>query len=347
MNKTRKILIVIATVALVLLAGAAWLYSYVSLSYSGTQSTMLYVAPASRLEASGSHASVAEAATDSLRSTLGEKFGNRVLAILRHSSRSPRPGAYLISPGEKAWKVARLLSRGTQTPVKLTFNNIRTLPQFTERVSSMLAVSPEQLNHALDSILPESGFTRASYLSAFLPDSYEFYWTATAPQIVSRLLSYRNNFWNDTRRDKARKLGLNPVKVSIIASIVEEETAKRDERGKIGRLYINRLNRGMKLQADPTVKYATGNFALRRITSAHLSTPSPYNTYLHEGLPPGPIRMPEAATIDAILDSAPNNYLYMCAKEDFSGYHNFASDFATHQANARRYHAALNARGIR
>lgn len=342
MNKKSKFLIIL--LSLVVLAGSAafWLYSYVSIPCRSSESVMLYISPAS-----SDSGSFITSASDSLRLTLGEKFGSRVLSVLDLTSRSPRPGAYLIKPGEKAWQVARKLSRGNQTPVKLTFNNIRTLPQFIERVSSVMAFSPSDLEEALDSILPEAGFSRPTYLSAVLPDSYEFYWTASAPTVVNRLLSHRNNFWNDSRRAKAKNLGLNPVKVSIIASIAEEESAKRDERGTIGRLYINRLDRGMKLQADPTVKYATGNFALRRITNAHLSTPSPYNTYLHEGLPPGPIRMPEAATIDAILDSRPNNYLYMCAKEDFSGYHNFAPDFATHQANARRYHSALNARGIR
>ena len=142
-------------------------------------------------------------------------------------------------------------------------------------------------------------------------------------------------------------MGLTPVKVAIICSIAEEETNKRDERATVGRLYINRLRAGMKLQADPTVKFAIGDFALRRILNKHLQVDSPYNTYKVAGLPPGPIRMPERRTMADFLAEPDNNYLYMCAKEDFSGRHNFARDYATHQANARRYQQALNKRGIK
>lgn len=161
------------------------------------------------------------------------------------------------------------------------------------------------------------------------------------------MTQYRDRFWTDDRREKARKLGLTPVEVATLASIVEEESAKPDEYPAIARLYMNRLKKGMLLQADPTVKYATGNFALRRITGEHLRTPSPYNTYLHPGLPPGPLRTPSKSTIDRVLSAPAHTYLYMCAKEDFSGYHNFASDYATHTANARRYQKELNRRGIK
>ena len=177
--------------------------------------------------------------------------------------------------------------------------------------------------------------------------SYEFYWTATADDVVARLLAERNNFWSDERRSEAAALGLTPVKVAIICSIAEEETNKRDERATVGRLYLNRLRAGMKLQADPTVKFALGDFALRRILNKHLQVNSPYNTYKVTGLPPGPIRMPERRTMADFLAEPDNNYLYMCAKEDFSGRHNFARDYATHQANARRYQQALNQRGIK
>ncbi len=165
--------------------------------------------------------------------------------------------------------------------------------------------------------------------------------------MVRRLLDYRNRFWSKERRSKAASLGLTPSQVATIASIVEEETAKADEKPKVARLYLNRLKKGIKLQADPTVKFATGDFTLRRITGKHLAIESPYNTYKVNGLPPGPIRIPAAATIDAVLNAPKHDYIYMCAKEDFSGYHNFASDYATHMANARRYQAELNRRGIR
>ncbi|MDE5675491.1 MAG: endolytic transglycosylase MltG, partial [Muribaculaceae bacterium] len=151
----------------------------------------------------------------------------------------------------------------------------------------------------------------------------------------------------EERIQKAKDLGLTPAQLMTIASIVDEETNKLDEKDEIGRLYINRYLKGMKLQADPTVKYAVGDFSLRRILNTHLKTSSPYNTYLNTGLPPGPIRTTSVATIDQILNSKPSDAIYMCAKEDFSGYHNFAATYKEHLANAKRYQAALNRRGIK
>ena len=164
---------------------------------------------------------------------------------------------------------------------------------------------------------------------------------------MSQVADSYKRFWTDERRAKARKLGLTPVGVATLASIVEEETAKADERPRVARLYLNRLNKGIKLQADPTVKFAIGDFAIRRISGRMLKTPSPYNTYIVVGLPPGPIRLVETATIDGVLDAPQHPYIYMCAKEDFSGYHNFATDYKSHIANARRYQAELNKRNIR
>ena len=165
--------------------------------------------------------------------------------------------------------------------------------------------------------------------------------------MIQHFDNYYKQFWNDERKAKATALGLTPDEVVILASIVEEETAKRDERGKVGRLYLNRLQKNMRLQADPTVKYAIGDFSIKRITEKMCAFDSPYNTYRVAGLPPGPIRLVEKHTIDAILDSKPHNYIYMCAKSDFSGYHDFAADYATHIANAKRYQAELNKRNIK
>lgn len=200
---------------------------------------------------------------------------------------------------------------------------------------------------ACDSVLQPLGFNREGYPAAFLPDSYEFYWSDPATKVVSKLVDVRNQFWTDERRQKAKTLGLTPVEVATVASIIEEETAKKDEKPKVARLYLNRIAKGMPLQADPTVKFAVGDFSLRRIKGEHLKADSPYNTYRSRGLPPGPIRIPERTAIDDVLNAPVHPYLYMCAKEDFSGYHNFAEDYATHMANARRYQSALNARGIK
>lgn len=289
---------------------------------------------------------------EGLKATLGSELGTAgeraaTLWSLFGGDVGKAHGAYRIVPGSSPVKIYCMLKNGAQTPVKLTFNNIRTMGQLASRVAECVEADSAAFMAACDSILPPLGFKRAEYAAAFLPDTYEFYWTSSPEKIVERLSGFRNSFWNDDRRAKAKALGLTPVQVATVASIAEEETNDRQERETVARLYLNRVGKGMKLQADPTVKYAVGDFSLRRITGAHLAVNSPYNTYRVEGLPPGPIRVAAAATLNAVLDSKPHDYLYMCAKEDFSGRHNFAKDYATHQENARRYHKALNARGIK
>lgn len=285
---------------------------------------------------------------DSLKSRLGSADGLRVYLIWKygggnaHTSR----GAYLIKNGESAISLARKIKNGRQDPVRASFPSVRTIEDVATRVTRNLEITPEEFIAACDSVLPAEGFKKEQYPAAFLPDSYEFYWSAPAVTVVRRLLDYRNKFWTDERKAKASRLGISKVDAATIASIVEEETAKKDERPIVARLYLNRLHDGMKLQADPTVKFAVGDFTLRRITAKHLETASPYNTYKVTGLPPGPIRVAEAATIDAVLNAPQHRYIYMCAKEDFSGYHNFAVDYATHRANAARYQAELNRRNI-
>ena len=285
---------------------------------------------------------------DSLQSSLGERDGERVYELWRLFDGSPSRahGAYRIEPGQRHVVTARRMKRGAETPVKVQWQNIRTLDSLAQRISTLVDISPEQFKTACSSVLIPKGYSMEEFPAAFLPDSYELYWSSSPEKVVERLTEYRDRFWNDERRAKARKLGLKPTQGATVASIVEEESLKSDERPVIARLYLNRLKRDMPLQADPTVKFATGNFALRRITGAHLATESPYNTYKHRGLPPGPIRIASRQGIDAVLNAPDNGYLYMCAKEDFSGYHNFASDYATHQANAARYRAELNRRNI-
>lgn len=287
---------------------------------------------------------------DSLDIHLGRSMGKRVYLLWKLMGGSPAKarGSYLVTRGEMALRIAHNLSRGRQTPVNVTFNNIRTMPQLADRMAGLLDFSSEEFLDACRQVLPTLGFSdEAQYPAAFLPDSYEVYWTTSPEALVEKLAAHRSRFWTDERRARARALGLTPVQVATVASMAEEETAKRDERPMVARLYINRLDRGMKLQADPTVKYAIGDFTIRRITLPMLSTPSPYNTYVIKGLPPGPIRIADAATIDGVLNAPKHDYLYMCAREDFSGYHNFAVDYASHRANAARYRAELDRRGIK
>lgn len=315
-----------------------WLWNYVNSAYMGEEVRIYVPAGTSRA-----------ALADTLKSTLGESMAGRVMAAYKVAAKDSTDshGSYVVRPGDRAKEIARRLVRRRQTPVKMTFNNIRTRRQLEERISAPMEFSADEFGAAMDRILPGAGFKPAEFTAAFLPDSYEFYWTESADEVVNRLLKHRNDFWTDERRAKAAALGLTPVKVAIICSIAEEETNNKAERAKVGRLYLNRVRKGMKLQADPTVKFAVGDFGLRRILNKHLQVNSPYNTYKVSGLPPGPIRMPEKRTMEDFLAEPDNNYLYMCAKEDFSGRHNFACDYATHQANARRYQKALNARGIK
>lgn len=291
----------------------------------------------------------AEAVADSLCAALGESEGQRVYNLwqLQGGDVAKAHGAYRVDEGQSALRTARRMATGAQTPVRLTFNNIRTLPQLAERIGRTMECTPDSFTAAVKDVLDAEGYKEAEYVAAFLPDTYEMYWTSDASAIVKRLMKYRDDFWTDERTSRAKALGLTPVQVATLASIVEEESNKTDEHPKIARLYLNRLNRGMRLQADPTVKFATGDFTLRRIRGRHLSINSPYNTYLRPGLPPGPIRVADGRAIDAVLNAPHADYLYMCARPDFSGYHDFATNYQTHRVNARRYQAALNARSIK
>ncbi len=286
---------------------------------------------------------------DSLVSSLGDDFGMKVYRLwsVAGGDASVSYGAYAVDSGVKAIALSRSLVKGRQTPKRVIFNNIRTISELARRVSSFMEWDAYSFLEACDSVLPQAGFCKQEYPAAFLPDTYEFYWNDSPVNVVALLLECRNRFWNASRREKANRLGLSPVGVATIASIVEEETSKPDERPMVARLYLNRLSRGMKLQADPTIKFAIGDFSLRRITGEHLKVQSPYNTYQHAGLPPGPIRIADKTTLDDVLDAPEHPYLYMCAKSDFSGYHDFSADYASHLRNAARYRAELNRRGIK
>ncbi|MEG1586322.1 MAG: endolytic transglycosylase MltG [Bacteroidales bacterium] len=263
--------------------------------------------------------------------------------------RKMRPGAYRLDPSMSAVDVYKILSRGLQTPVRFSFNNIRTPQQFAGKAAQQLMMdSSEVMKMFADTaFIRAAGFTKENFESMLLPDSYEFYWTITPRELFNRFQKEYQRFWTDERREKAQAMGFSPVEISIIASIAEEETNDPAERGIVGRLYLNRLQINMPLQADPTVKFALQDFSLRRILNQHLQVDSPYNTYKYAGLPPGPIRIPTKKTIDTILNSEPHAYIYMCAKEDFSGRHNFATSYSQHQLNAARYRKALNERNIR
>ena len=258
-------------------------------------------------------------------------------------------GVYLIEPDKNVIDLLHDLRRRRQTPVKFTFNNTRTLVDVVSRADTQLLLSGDSLLAALQN--PETpaqyGFTEETFPAMFIPNTYEVYWNIGVNSFLVRMKREYGLFWNQQRTEKAKKIGLSPLEVSILASIVEEESSMCDEYPVIAGLYLNRLRKNMLLQADPTVKFTVGDFTLQRILNKHLATDSPYNTYRYIGLPPGPIRIPSPQAIDGVLNAAQHNYLYMCAKEDFSGQHNFSVTLREHTQNAARYHQALNRLNIR
>lgn len=289
---------------------------------------------------------------DSLARYLGEDYATqtmRAASLMRADDFSSRHGAYLIAEGTSPLRAQRKLAKGAQQPLTITVNGFRSLATLSDRISRRLDFTADSLSRAASEprLLAGYGLLPEQALALFIDDSYELYWSASPGQLLEKIGANYDRVWNDSRKAKAEALGLSPAEVMTICSIVDEESNKLDEKGKIGRLYINRLRKGMPLQADPTVRFALGDFTIRRVKGEHLKVKSPYNTYRNRGLPPGPIRTTSVATIDAVLDSEPSDHLYMCAKEDFSGRHNFAATYAEHQANARRYQQELNRRGIK
>lgn len=257
-----------------------------------------------------------------------------------------KKGKYTFLDNDNNFQIIRKLRRGQHFPVRFTFNNIRTKEQLAKKLDGKFLFEREELENLLDNntFLSTFGLTPETAISIFIPNTYELYYDINAIQFFNAMYKQYNRFWNDQREEKAQTIGLSKSEVITLASIVEEENFKEVEKGLIAGLYINRLRKGMKLQADPTVKFALQDFNIKRITHNDLAVNSPYNTYLYTGLPPGPIRIPETSTIDSVLNYRRHDYLYMCAKEDFSGFHYFSKTYNEHLKNAAKYHKALNGR---
>lgn len=288
--------------------------------------------------------------SDSLTKRFGPDYASKVMRLIRmrHTDMSRRHGAYEIPEGSNALSAMRKLTSGAQTPSKFTLNGYRSMDRMLERIALKFDFSTDSLRNVLydPKFLETYGLSRDNAMAIFINDSYEAYWSATPEQVLAKLGDNYARLWNEENTAKAKELGLRPVEVMILASIVDEETNAPSEKGDIARLYINRLNKGMRMQSDPTIRFALGDFTIRRIKGADLKVKSLYNTYMFAGLPPGPIRTVGRNTVESILNSKPNDYLYMCAKENFSGTHNFTSDYNEHLRNAQRYRQALDQRGI-
>ncbi len=334
-------LIVIAAILIVLLGGGVTGYKYYNYIFESnvitpdSTSTLLFIP---------SGASFSEV-TDILKAegyikdidgfewvSQKKKYTNRVIG-----------GCYALKHNMNNNELVNLLRLGKQTPIKVTFNNIRTLEQLAGRIADKIEPDSLELQALLNdsSVITGYGFTKETFPAMFIPNTYEFYWTTSAKKFIDRMNREYKSFWNNRRVEKAKSAGMTPIEVSTLASIVDEETVKADEKPVVAGLYINRLNKGMRLQADPTIKFVINDFTVKRILNKDLETDSPYNTYIYAGLPPGPIRIPSIQGIDAVLNHKNHKYLYMCAKEDFSGYHNFARTLKQHNQNADRYRKAL------
>lgn len=260
-----------------------------------------------------------------------------------------KPGHYVLKPGMSVIEVARMLKLGMQTPVRVTINNVRIPAQLAQKLARQIDADSAAIMQALTSpdVARSVGFDSVTLFSMFIPDTYEFYWTVTPEEFVQRMKREYDRFWTPERDSLRKRSGLSRLGVMTLASIVYEETRKTDEMPRIAGVYVNRLRKGIPLQADPTVKYAMQDFGLRRILYKHLKYPSPYNTYVNKGLPPSPICMPGVNAIDAVLNFERHDYIFFCARPTFDGYHNFARTLREHNANARAYSAELNRRKIK
>lgn len=259
-----------------------------------------------------------------------------------------KPGRYKLLKGMTNRTLINLIKAGNQDPVKLKFQNIRKKENFAAYLANNLEADSLKFISLLDStpLIGKYGFNQENIYAMFVPNTYEMYWNVKPIDFFERMHGEYDKFWNSSRKQKAASLNLTPIQVSILASIVDAEALYDKEMPIIAGLYLNRLNKGILLQADPTVIYANNDFTVKRVTGRLLQVQSPYNTYKYAGLPPGPIMMPSINAIDAVLNKDNNNYIYMCAKEDFSGYHNFAATKAEHEINAKKYREALNKRNI-
>jgi len=271
--------------------------------------------------------------------------------LIRHTdyAQHPRTGRFAVQPGVSTLRFMRKLKNGQQDAVRLTIPESRTMRKLAGALSRKLMLDSIEIASALtdNSYCQRWGYDTATIPALFVPNTYEVYWNVTLDHLMERMVKEHNTFWNEERLAMAEAVGLTANEVATLASIIDEETANNDEKPMIAGMYMNRLHQNMPLQADPTVKFALQQFELRRIYRNMLLYNSPYNTYRNTGLPPGPIKVASIKGMEAVLNYVKHDFLYMCAKEDFSGTHNFAVTYSEHLQNAARYAKALNERGVK
>jgi UPF0755 protein len=329
---------------IVFLVGSTLLITFVFYFYQILSTPNILVDSADRLFVIKSGTTYREVLTDLHKQRFVDdmvSFG--FLARLKKFDRKILPGRYLLRRNMTNLQAIDALMGGRREAVSITFTNVRLLSDLDDRITRNIGVTEQEFEEALDDYLRSNneGFTRENILCMFIPNTYEVYFNVVPSELVERMNSEYKRFWTADRKAKAAAVGLSPIEVSILASIVQAETIKLDEAPIVAGLYLNRLRKRIPLQADPTLVYAAGDFTIKRVLDKHKAIESPYNTYKNAGLPPGPINMPSIGNIDAVLNPAQHDYLYMCAREDFSGYHNFARSLREHNQNASRYQRAL------
>lgn len=260
-----------------------------------------------------------------------------------------KPGKYQLKLKMNNKELVLLLRSGRQIPVSVTFNNIRSKEQLAQRIGEQIEAKPQSILHLINDIdyTKRLGFTAENILALFIPNTYEFYWNTSADKFLQKMKKEYDKFWTPQRMLLAKKINYNLIEISVLASIVQLESNKEDEKPIIAGVYINRLKKDWRLEADPTLVFALGDYSISRVLKIYKEIDSPYNTYMYNGLPPGPICLPAIASLNAVLNYTPHTYMYFCAKDDFSGYHAFATSYVEHLKNARKFQKALDRRGIR
>ncbi len=270
-----------------------------------------------------------------------------VLSKIMEYQENIKEGAYKVNTNMSNYDMITMLRSGNQTPINITFSYARKMDDLAEKITKKLKMSDDDLmNYLYDNIEDYNDFNKLDIISIFLPDTYEVYWNISPKNLTEKIYSEYKKFWNKERLIKLDKINLEQKEAIVLASIVASESRMLDEADRIAGVYMNRLNRNMRLQADPTLVFAANDYTIRRVLNKHKRIKSPYNTYIHKGLPPGPIRLASKNYIDAVLNYEKHNYIFMCAKEDFSGYHAFATNLTDHNRNAKKFQKALNLRKI-
>lgn len=342
--KKRNIYLSLVIISLIIGVAAFYLYPLVSLYATGKKKTQI-VQDITYFISSGTTLDLL--ADDLKEKQIIEKVKPFKKYALRRNLKDAtvEPGKYDLKAGMSIGELVTNFRKGYgEKEVRITFNNARTSEELAEKIADNLEIDKEELLYKLNdpTLAEEYGFNADSFNAMFIPDTYNVYWDITAEELLDRMKKEYSKFWTEARLKKAQAMNLSPVEVSILASIVTCETVKPDESPVIAGVYVNRLKKGMPLEADPTLVWILGDFTIKRVLNKDKKLDSPYNTYKYAGLPPGPIYVPSAGYIDAVLNYKKHDYIFFCAKEDFSGYSNFAKTYRQHLVNARKYQKALN-----